>query len=112
MSKLRLSQRRRARIRSRIHGTATRPRLVVHLSLTQTRAQLIDDEAGRTLASASEQASDAGTKTERATLVGERLGEAAKAAGVTRIVFDRAGHPFRGRTKAVAEAARAKGLEF
>lgn len=112
MSKQENTFRRKRRIRAKISGTASRPRLAVHLSLTQTRAQLIDDRAGATVASAREERSDTGTKTERATKVGERLAAAAKAVGVVTVVFDRSGHPFRGRTKAVADAARRAGLEF
>lgn len=112
MSKQEATLRRKRRIRAKITGTSGRPRLAVHLSLTQTRAQLIDDETGATLASAREDRADTGTKTERAARVGERLAVAAKAAGITTVVFDRAGHPFRGRTRAVADAARNAGLEF
>jgi large subunit ribosomal protein L18 len=112
MNKVIASNRRRARIRAKIHGTAVRPRLVVTLSLIRSSAQIIDDEAGRTLVSAAELKTDTGTKTIRAKAVGQRVAEAAKKAGISEVVFDRAGHPYRGRTQAIAEGAREKGLKF
>jgi large subunit ribosomal protein L18 len=111
-------QKRHARIRARVSGTAARPRLVVSRSLKHTRAQLVDDEAGKILASASDVVSTktpkkkAGTKTERATKIGETLAAAAKAAGITAVVFDRSGRKYHGRVRAVAEAARSAGLVF
>ena len=112
MTKQETIQRRRARIRARIRGTALRPRLVVQASLARTSAQLIDDDAGTTLAHITEAEGETGTKIERARLVGQRLAEAAVKAGIQAIVFDRAGHPYHGRIKALAEGAREKGLKF
>lgn len=109
----------RDRIRKRIAGTAERPRLAVFKSLRYIYAQVIDDDAGRTLAYASSLESalrkelGRGTKTKAAAkLVGEKLAERAKASGVERVVFDRGGYVYHGRLKALAEAAREKGLQF
>ena len=97
---LSLFEKRRRRNRTALRARAgTRPRLSVHRSGKHIYAQVIDDEAGRTLAAA-------------ATEVGKRVAEAAKAAGVTQVVFDRGGFLFHGRVKALAEAAREAGLEF
>lgn len=104
---------RHARIRRKVSGTAARPRLAVFRSLQHIYAQLIDDAAGRTLASASDMKLAAkGSRTDSAAAVGKALAEAAKAAGVTSAVFDRGGYRYHGRVKALAEAARAGGLEF
>lgn len=104
---------RHARIRRKVAGTAARPRLVVFRSLQHIYAQLIDDAAGRTVASASDvKQKAAGSRTEAAAGVGKALAEAGKAAGVTAAVFDRGGYRYHGRVKALAEAARAAGLEF
>jgi large subunit ribosomal protein L18 len=111
-------QRRHLRIRRRVLGTPERPRLAVFRSLVHIYAQVIDDAAGRTLASASTLDPDVRgrltgkNKTARADLVGRALGERAKAAGVTRVVFDRGGNLYHGRVKALAEGARAAGLDF
>lgn len=105
-------QRRHARIRARIAGTAERPRLSVYRSNTSIYAQLIDDVAGKTLCSASDVKGDKGTKTERATGVGAELGKAAAALGIKSVVFDRGGFLYAGRVKALAEAAREAGLSF
>jgi large subunit ribosomal protein L18 len=112
-----LRNRRRAAIRKRLHGTPERPRLVVFRSLNHIYAQIIDDTTGRTLVSASTKAKDfepaAGDKkTARSFAVGQKLGEKALAAGITRIAFDRAGYKYHGRVKALAEGARKAGLEF
>lgn len=108
--------RRRAVIRQRVSGTPDRPRLAVYKSLNHFYAQLIDDLAGRTLAAAAttdKDASDGKTgNAAAAAAVGERLAQRAKAAGVTRVVFDRAGFKFHGRVKAFADAARKGGLQF
>lgn len=108
--------RRRAAIRERVSGTAERPRLSVYKSLNHFYAQLIDDLAGRTLASASSAGKGAvAGKTGNATAaaeVGARLAEKAKASGITTVVFDRGGFKFHGRVKAFAEAARKGGLKF
>jgi large subunit ribosomal protein L18 len=106
--------RRHRRVRGKIAGTAERPRLVVFRSNRGIFAQLVDDEAGRTLASADWLAlrSRKGTKTEQAAEVGKALAAAAKKAGVETCVFDRAGYLYHGRVKALAEGAREGGLTF
>ena len=104
------------RIRKVIFGTAERPRLSVYRSNTQISAQLIDDNAGKTLVSASslckEIAEKKGNKTEQAQLLGAMLAEKAKAAGITAVVFDRNGYLYHGRVKALADAARNGGRTF
>ena len=106
--------RRRRRVRAKIRGTAERPRLSVFRSNKGIFAQLVDDEARRTLASASwlGQRSFKGTKTEQAAAVGKALAAEAKKAGVEACVFDRAGYLYHGRVKALADGAREGGLEF
>ncbi len=105
--------RRHRRVRGKITGTAERPRLVVFRSNRGISAQLVDDEAGRTLAAASWKGLDAsGSKTEQANAVGKALASAAKTAGIGTCVFDRAGYLYHGRVKALAEGAREGGLEF
>jgi large subunit ribosomal protein L18 len=106
--------RRHRRVRKKISGTADRPRLAVYRSNMRIYAQLIDDESGRTLASASSLDKDvAGTKrAEHAALVGRLVAERAKEAGVGRVVFDRGGYLYHGRVKSLADAARENGLEF
>ena len=109
-------QKRHGRIRLHLAGSTGRPRLAVFRSLNQIYAQVIDDSTGRTLASASslEQGlrDAAGTKSERAKVVGRLLAERARAAGVERVVFDRAGFRYHGRVQALADAAREAGLDF
>jgi large subunit ribosomal protein L18 len=106
--------RRHRRVRGKVSGTAERPRLVVFRSNRGIFAQLVDDDAGRTLASASwlQQRSFTGTKTEQAAAVGKALAAAAKQAGIERCVFDRGGYLYHGRVKALAEGAREGGLQF
>ena len=106
--------RRHRRVRGKVSGTAERPRLVVFRSNRGIFAQLIDDEAGRTLASASWLGTRGhkGTKTEQAAEVGKALAAAAKKAGVETCVFDRGGYLYHGRVKALAEGAREGGLRF
>jgi large subunit ribosomal protein L18 len=105
--------RRHRRVRGKVAGTAERPRLVVFRSNRGISAQLVDDETGRTLASASWKAvSASGSKTEQANGVGKALAESAKKAGIETCVFDRAGYLFHGRVKALAEGAREGGLQF
>ncbi|MGH3132454.1 MAG: 50S ribosomal protein L18 [Gaiellaceae bacterium] len=106
--------RRHRRVRSKIAGTAERPRLVVFRSNRGIFSQLVDDESGRTLASASwtSLASSPGSKTEQAREVGKALGQAAAKAGIERCVFDRGGYLFHGRVKALADGAREEGLRF
>ena len=111
-NKLRLK--RRKRICSKISGTAERPRLSIFRSNKNIYAQLIDDVAGVTLASAStldENVSDA-TKVEQAAAVGKAIAEAAKAKNISAVVFDRSGYLYHGRVQALADAARENGLEF
>jgi large subunit ribosomal protein L18 len=109
-------KKRHTRIRLRTTGTEVRPRLSVFRSLGQIYAQVIDDSAGRTLAAASSleegmRGTD-GSKTERARRVGSLVAERARAAGVTKVVFDRAGYRYHGRVRSLAEAAREAGLDF
>lgn len=111
-NKLRLKRHRR--IRGKISGTAERPRLSVFRSNKNIYAQLIDDVAGVTLASAStldENVSDA-TKVEQAAAVGKAIAEAAKAKNISTVVFDRSGYLYHGRVQALADAARENGLDF
>ena len=108
--------RRHRRVRKHVRGTAERPRLAVFRSNKHITAQVIDDIAGRTLAAASTVEKDlkggaTGNK-EAAAKIGKLVGERAKAAGVTKVVFDRGGNIYHGRVAAVADAARAAGLEF
>ncbi|HSH21079.1 MAG TPA: 50S ribosomal protein L18 [Candidatus Caenarcaniphilales bacterium] len=109
-------QKRHERIRLHLAGTTGRPRLAVFRSLNQIYAQVIDDSSGRTLASASSLEKglreNGGTKSERARAVGRLLAERARAAGVERVVFDRAGFRYHGRVRALADAAREAGLDF
>jgi large subunit ribosomal protein L18 len=107
-------QRRHKRVRRRLFGTAERPRLVVFRSNKGISAQLVDDAAGRTLASASwiGLKTFKGTKTEQAAEVGKQLAASAKKAGIETVVFDRAGYLFHGRVKALADGAREGGLRF
>ena len=107
--------RRHRRVRGKIAGTAERPRLVVFRSNRGIFAQLVDDAAGRTLASAGWNSLDDkkdGSKTEQAAEVGKALAAAAKKAGVQRCVFDRGGYLYHGRVRALAEGAREGGLQF
>ena len=110
--------RRHARVRKYISGTPDRPRLSVFRSLTGIYAQVIDDEAGKTLASASSIDKELRgkmkglKKVDQARLVGEAVAERAKEAGITSVVFDRGGFRYTGRVKALADAAREGGLQF
>lgn len=105
--------RRHVRVREKIRGSAARPRLAVYRSLTHIYAQLIDDDAGKTLASASSlDARDSkDKKSERAKAVGSALGERAKAKGISEVVFDRGGYRYHGRVKALADGVRAAGVK-
>jgi len=105
-------ERRHKRIRARVSGTTERPRLAVFKSNKFMYAQLIDDTAGKTLASASDIKGGKGTKTERASVIGASIADQAKALKITSIVFDRGGFRFTGRVKALADSARAAGLIF
>ncbi|HET7678174.1 MAG TPA: 50S ribosomal protein L18 [Candidatus Limnocylindrales bacterium] len=107
---------RHSRLRLKVTGTPARPRLAVFRSLNHIYAQVIDDTTGRTLAAASSLEEGlrgaAGKKTELAGQVGALIGERARAAGVERVVFDRAGFQYHGRVRALADAARKAGLDF
>jgi large subunit ribosomal protein L18 len=109
-------RKRHQRIRLHLAGTQDRPRLAVFRSLNHIYAQVIDDASGTTLASASTVEKDlrgsTSTKTEEAAVVGRLLAERAKAAGISHVVFDRAGFRYHGRVKSLADAAREAGLEF
>jgi large subunit ribosomal protein L18 len=109
-------RKRHDRIRLHMAGTDARPRLAVFRSLNHIYAQVIDDASGRTLATAStvekELRGTGQTKSDEAKVVGRLLAERAKAAGVERVVFDRAGFRYHGRIKSLADAAREAGLEF
>ena len=103
----------KASIRSKVSGTAVQPRLTVFRSNSQIYAQIIDDEKGNTLASASSlNIKDKMTKTEKAAQVGRLIAENAKKAGVEAVVFDRNGYLYHGRVKSLADAAREAGLKF
>jgi large subunit ribosomal protein L18 len=104
--------RRHFRLRKKVIGTADRPRLVVSRSARHLFVQVVDDSRGVTLASASTYKSTDGDKTAQAAALGATLAEAAKAAGVTKVVFDRGGATYTGRVAAFAQAARGAGLEF
>jgi large subunit ribosomal protein L18 len=110
--------RRHQRVRKNLSGTAGRPRLNVFRSVAEIYAQVIDDEAGRTLTAASTIDHDLRgqmeglKKTEQARLVGKALAERAKEKGITKVVFDRGGYRYIGRVKALADGAREGGLDF
>jgi large subunit ribosomal protein L18 len=107
--------RRHRRVRSKVSGSAERPRLVVFRSNRGIEAQLVDDSSGKTLASASHLGlakSFKGDKSKQAEAVGKALAAAAKTAGVETCVFDRGGYLYHGRVKALAEGAREGGLKF
>ncbi len=104
--------RRHRRIRAKVSGTATRPRLAIFKSLTYFYAQLIDDTKGVTLVASSDMGLKGKTKTERSKLAGIALAKAAKAKGITSVVFDRGGFIYTGRVRAFADGAREGGLVF
>ena len=106
-----LRKRRHTRVRAKVAGTAERPRLVVFRSLKHVSAQLVDDVQQKTLMTVTDSGLT-GKKTEKSVGVGKRVAEQAKAAGITKVVFDRGGYQYHGRVKAVAEGAREGGLEF
>lgn len=103
-------------IRKRIRGTPEQPRLAVYRSLQHIYVQVIDDLAGKTICSASTRDKDlglgAGGNADAAKAVGAKVAEKAKAAGITRVAFDRGGFRYHGRVKALADAAREGGLQF
>ena len=103
------------RVRKNVSGTPERPRLSVYRSNTGMYAQIINDEDGRTLVSASslkDKKANGIPKIEQAKLVGQAIAEKAKAAGIEMVVFDRSGYLYHGRVKALADAAREAGLNF
>jgi large subunit ribosomal protein L18 len=117
MARLSLFAKRRQRVRTALRAKGgQRPRLSIHRSGRHIYAQVIDDEAGRTIAAASTLDKDLrgtpGATTDAAAAIGKRIAERATAAGVTKVVFDRGGFLFHGRVKALADAAREGGLEF
>jgi len=111
-----LRYRRHLRVRRRVAGTAERPRLVVFRSIKHIYAQLVNDDLGVTVLGVGDGseglAVEGSGKVARGKAVGKLLAERAKAAGVTKVVFDRAGYRYHGRVKAVADGAREGGLEF
>ena len=108
--------RRHLRVRKRVQGTAARPRLVVFRSLKHIYGRLVDDDRGMTLLGVSDLSegmqSEGSGKVARAKAMGKLLAEKAKAQGISRVVFDRAGYRYHGRVQAVAEGAREGGLEL
>ena len=109
-----LKQRRKKRIRAKVFGTAKRPRLNVFRSLNYITAQVIDDQSGKTLVSASDKdlKTKKAAKTDRAKEVGKEIAKKALAKDIKEVVFDRAGYKYHGRVKILAEAAREAGLKF
>jgi large subunit ribosomal protein L18 len=104
--------RRHFRLRKKVAGTPDRPRLVVTRSARHLFVQVVDDSSGRTLVSTSTFKLSSGDKTAQARQAGSALADAAKAAGITQVVFDRGGNTYTGRVAAFADAAREGGLEF
>jgi large subunit ribosomal protein L18 len=104
--------RRHFRLRKKVAGTPDRPRLVVTRSSRHLYVQIVDDTTGTTLVSASTYKLTEGDKAARAKAVGATIADAAKAAGIAKVVFDRGGHTYTGRVAAFADAAREAGLEF
>jgi large subunit ribosomal protein L18 len=111
--------RRHHRIRKKVVGTVERPRLTIRRTLNQIYAQIVDDTTGRTIVSASSVGKEAKgklggakSKADRSKVVGKMLAERAKAAGISRVSFDRAGYLYHGRVKALADGAREGGLSF
>ena len=115
-SRIQLRRRRHLRVRLKVAGSAERPRLVVFRSLKHIYAQLVNDDAGVTLLGVSDTSEGLETggagKVARGKAVGKLIAGKAKAAGITRVVFDRAGYRYHGRVQAVADGAREGGLEF
>jgi len=118
LTKVERRRRRHVRVRGKIHGTAQRPRLCVTKTLKHIYAQVIDDDAGHTLVAASTRESavteglQSTSNMEAARAVGKAIAERALAKGITQVVFDRAGWPYFGKIKALADAAREAGLQF
>ncbi len=110
--------RRHLRIRKKVHGTVERPRLVIHRSHLNLYAQIVDDLAGKTLVAVStmdpefRKKNKKGGNLDAAKQLGERVAESALSAGIKKVVFDRGGYMYHGRIKALADAARQKGLDL
>ena len=104
--------RRHLRVRKSVKGTSERPRLVVYRSLKHITAQLVDDDAERTLATVTSTKVGKGKKSEKSLEVGKQIAAVAKDKGISKVVFDRGGYQYHGRVKAVADGAREGGLEF
>ena len=106
------------RVRTRVSGTTERPRLCVYRSVGHIYTQIIDDSTGKTLASASsvdketKKGLKGGGNIAAAKVIGKAIADRAKAAGVSKVVFDRGGYKYHGRVKALADAAREAGLQF
>ncbi len=118
-TKMRLAERRRKRVRSKVSGTAEKPRLTVCKTLKHVYAQIIDDTRGETLAftgtlskGVADKLSKAKSKTDGAKVVGKAIAELAKEKGISKVVFDRNSNRYHGRVRALAEAAREGGLDF
>ena len=110
-----IRQRIHKRIRARVAGTGERPRLAVFRSINHIYAQVIDDQQGHTLVAAASTEKDLkgkGGNLDGAKLIGKTVAQRAKEKGITKVVFDRGGYLYHGRVKALADAARAAGLEF
>ena len=112
-------RRRHLRVRNKVSGSQERPRLTVYRSLNHIYAQIVDDDRGRTLVSAStaikdlqDKLSKINGKVDRSRIVGESIAERAKAAGISKVRFDRGGYLYSGRVRALAEGSRKGGLEF
>ncbi|MBI1728737.1 MAG: 50S ribosomal protein L18 [Candidatus Rokubacteria bacterium] len=109
---------RHLRVRTKVQGTAERPRLAIYRSLNHIYAQVVDDAAGRTIVSVDSRSADfrgkakSGGNVAAAKIVGELVAKKAKAGGIAKVVFDRGGYQYHGRVKALADAARAAGLVF
>lgn len=112
ISKIQRRNKIKTRIRGKVSGTASRPRMTVFRSNKQIYVQLIDDLAGNTIVATSSKGIEGGTKTEIAAKVGEAIAAKAIEKGVTEVVFDRNGYLFHGRVKSLADAARKGGLKF
>jgi large subunit ribosomal protein L18 len=111
-TKLTSRKARQRRIRAKVIGSATKPRLAVYKSLNAIYAQLIDDAASKTIAAANDLKIKKGSKSEKAAEVGKAIAEAAISAKIEKVVFDRGGFPYHGRVKILADAAREAGLKF
>ena len=113
MSKLQNKQLRKNRVRAKVSGTVERPRMSVFISNTHISVQIIDDTTGKTLVATTTVGSkQAGTMTEKAAIMGKEIAQKAKKKKISKVVLDRNGRAYAGRLSALADAARAEGLEF